>query len=55
MTAHAVHPVPAVASALREALAERGLRRSLGYDARCVLQWAPFTRVLWPRALAGVS
>lgn len=38
MTAHVAHPIPAVHVAIVAELAARGLRLSLAYDARCVLQ-----------------
>ena len=50
---NASYTIPAVASAMIRCFTARGLRRSLVRDNSCVVQWAPFTKIAWPRVLNG--
>ena len=50
---HATYTIKEVQRRMWEALQASGMRRSLPRDRTCVLQWAPFTKISWPRVLQG--
>jgi hypothetical protein len=53
MAFHASYTIPETQQAIVAALLRRGLRRSLPQDSRCIVQWAPFSRTAWNKALGG--
>ena len=53
MAFEARYTVAGTQDAIVSALAARGLRRSLSLDRRCVVQWAPFSKLKWKKALDG--
>ena len=53
MAFHASYTIPQTQAAIISALQKRGLRRSLPRDQSLVIQWAPFSKTAWNRALKG--
>ena len=49
----AVCPVPAVQKAVTRCLCRRRLSKCTQMDERCVIQWAPFSKIVWSPVLEG--
>jgi len=51
MAFHAAYTIPETQRAIVKHLQYRGLRRSLSRDKQCIIQWVPFSKTNWNRAL----
>ena len=51
MAFHASYTVPETQAQIVQAFRRRGLRRSLSHDKSCIVQWAPFSKTAWNKAL----